>query len=117
VVCRAGPGRHDDRVTTKRPRKLDGPHVSDFIANVGPGWAKEGEALVRTFNFERYGDGLGFAVAVGVEAEKADHHPDLFIGWRKVRVLWTTHDAGGITELDLQMAERCDAIAGSRASS
>jgi 4a-hydroxytetrahydrobiopterin dehydratase len=75
------------------------------------GWTRDGDALVKTFTFERYGDGLGFAVAVGVEADKADHHPDLFIGWRKVRVLWTTHDAGGITELDTRLARRCDAIA------
>jgi 4a-hydroxytetrahydrobiopterin dehydratase len=101
--------------TIKRPKKLDAPHVADFVS-VSPGWQRDGEALVKTFPFERYGDGLGFAVAVGVEAEKADHHPDLFIGWRKVRVLWTTHDAGGITELDLRMAERCDAIAAGRAS-
>lgn len=98
-------------VTTppKRPKKLDHPHVADFLS-VSPGWERDGETLVKTFAFDRYGDGLGFAVAIGVEAEKADHHPDLHIGWRKVRALWTTHDAGGITELDLRMAERCDAI-------
>lgn len=84
--------------------------MQDFLA-ASSGWTREGDALVKTFAFERYADGLGFAVAVGVEADKADHHPDLFIGWRKVRVLWTTHDAGGITDLDLRMAERCDAIA------
>lgn len=89
--------------------------MSDFLAAT-PGWARDGEALVKTFTFDRYADGLGFVVAIGVEAEKADHHPDLFVGWRKVRVAWSTHDAGGITELDLRMAERCDAIAQRRAT-
>lgn len=84
--------------------------MSDFLAQ-SPGWSREGDALVKTFVFDRYADGLGFAVAVGVEAEKADHHPDLLVAWRKVRVQWTTHDAGGITDLDLRMAERCDVIA------
>jgi 4a-hydroxytetrahydrobiopterin dehydratase len=97
-----------------RPPKLEDPQVNAFLAE-GQGWAREGNALVKTYAFQRYGDGLGFAVAVGVEAEKADHHPDLFIGWRKVRVLWSTHDAGGITQLDLDLARRTDAIAAARA--
>lgn len=94
-----------------RPRKLDEAAIATFLEG-HPGWAREGDALVRTYAFERYGDGLGFAVAVGIEADKADHHPDLFIGWRKVRVLWSTHDAGGITSLDVEAAALCDRIVG-----
>ena len=98
-----------------RPSKLDDAAITAFVA-AHPGWVREGEALVRTYAFERYADGLGFAVAVGVESDKADHHPDLFIGWRKVRVLWSTHDAGGISALDLEAAALCDRIATRTAS-
>jgi len=99
-----------------RPKKLEDAAIAEFLAG-HPGWAREGDALVRTFAFDRYGDGLAFAVAVGVEADKADHHPDLFIGWRKVRVLWSTHDAGGISSLDVDAATLSDAIAGRAAGS
>jgi 4a-hydroxytetrahydrobiopterin dehydratase len=44
-------------------------------------------------------------------AEKRDHHPDILVGWGRTRVLWTTHDAGGITQLDLDLATATDALA------
>jgi 4a-hydroxytetrahydrobiopterin dehydratase len=98
-----------------RPKKLEASAIDAFLEG-HPGWSREGDALVRTYAFERYGDGLAFAVAVGVEADKADHHPDLFVGWRKVRVVWSTHDAGGITSLDVDAATLCDRIAARSAS-
>lgn len=54
---------------------------------------------------------LAFAVRLGMVAEKRDHHPDILIGWGKARVLWSTHDAGGITQLDLDLAERTEELA------
>jgi len=48
---------------------------------------------------------MGFVVALGVIAEKRDHHPDMLVTWGRVRVQWSTHDAGGVTELDLELAE------------
>ncbi|HTJ82324.1 MAG TPA: 4a-hydroxytetrahydrobiopterin dehydratase [Polyangiaceae bacterium] len=68
------------------------------------GWAASETSLEKTFAFGSCGDGLAFAVALGFAAEKRDHHPDLHIGWRKVGVLWSTHDAGGTTALDREMA-------------
>ena len=83
-----------------------------FIARArGLKSAANGDALVQgRFSFEAYEDGLAFAVRVGFAAEKRDHHPDLHVGWRKVEVVWTTHDAGGITGLDIEMAEASDKI-------
>ena len=95
--------------------RLDDRTIAAFVSSSG--WAREEDGLVRTFAFSRYGEGLGFAVAVGVEADKADHHPDLFIGWCKVRVRWSTHDAGGITQLDLDLATLTQALAAARISS
>lgn len=78
-----------------------------------PGWAlgEGGASLEKTFSFPRYADGIALAVRLGFEAERRDHHPDLFLGWRKARVAWSTHDAGGITALDLELAELTDALA------
>lgn len=67
--------------------------------------------MTKRFAFPDFGGSMAFAVRVGFEAEKRDHHPDLTIGWGRADVLWTTHDAGGITELDLALAERCDELA------
>ncbi len=96
-----------------RPEKISKEAVAAFVASHA-GWAQEGEptpALARTFAFDDYAAGIAFAVRVGFAAEKRDHHPDLFVGWRKVKVSWSTHDAGGITALDVEMAEHSDALA------
>ncbi len=94
-----------------RPSKLE-PAAVDTWLGQHTSWAREGEALVRTFKLADFGAALAFAVRVGMVAEKRDHHPDILIGWGKARVLWTTHDAGGITQLDLDLAEATDELAG-----
>lgn len=76
-----------------------------------PAWRVEERTLVRDAKFAGYPATIGFVVAIGLEAEKRDHHPDLFVGWGKVQVRWTTHDAGGITALDLALADATDALA------
>src|SRR5690348_4025725 len=79
-----------------------------------PGWARGGEGqgtLRRTFSFPDYPAGIAFAVRVGFAAEARNHHPDIHVGYARVEVAWSTHDAGGITALDTEMAERTDALA------
>ena len=93
-----------------RPSKLDERTVDTWLAEHA-GWTREGDALVRTFKTADFGGSLAFAVRLGMVAEKRDHHPDILIGWGKARVLWTTHDAGGITQLDLELAEATDKLA------
>ncbi len=68
------------------------------------------EALEKRFTFPDFASALAFVVRVGMAAEKRDHHPDVAMGWGKATVLWTTHDAGGITALDLTLAEESDRI-------
>lgn len=65
---------------------------------------------MRTFTFADFGGAVAFTVRLGFVAEKRDHHPDVLVSWGKARVLWTTHDAGGITQLDLELAEASDAL-------
>ena len=61
---------------------------------------------------QRLGSILGFVVRVGLLSEKRDHHPDVALGWGRARIRWTTHDAGGITQLDLDLAEATSKLAG-----
>ena len=75
-----------------------------------PDWAVVDGRLERTFAMPTYAEGVAFAVRVALLAEKTDHHPDaLEIGWKRVRVAYVTHSAGGISSLDFQAAR---AVAG-----
>jgi 4a-hydroxytetrahydrobiopterin dehydratase len=93
-----------------RPAKLDDARVSAWLASHA-GWERVGDAIARKFAFPDFNAALGFVVRVGLADEKRDHHPDVELGWGRARVLWSTHDAGGITELDLALAEACDEMA------
>ena len=73
---------------------------------------RDGEAIAKRFPFPDFSAALAFAVRVGMLAEKRDHHPDILVAWGKTTLLWTTHDAGGVTELDLELAAGSDALLG-----
>jgi len=70
-----------------------------------PGWKVEDGMLTKQFEFGAYLSGLEFATTVGQEAERRDHHPDMLVTWRKVKVLLSTHSEGGITEKDTGLAK------------
>ncbi len=93
-----------------RPGKLADEQIEKWLA-AHAGWSRDGGAIAKRFTFPDFGAALAFAVRVGMLAEKRDHHPDILVAWGKATVLWTTHDAGGITELDVQLAEATDALA------
>jgi len=99
-----------------RPSKLESAVVDVWLA-ANPGWEREGEGkgegIVRSYKLPDFGAALGFAVRLGLVAEKKDHHPEILVGWGKARVLWTTHDAGGLTQLDLDLAQASDLLAAS----
>ena len=73
------------------------------------GWSRRGDALTKTFTFDRFADGIAFVSRVAVEADAMDHHPDIDIRYTKVTMTLSTHDAGGITESDLKLAEKIEA--------
>jgi len=83
---------------------------SEIDAQLPDGWDREGDEIVRTYEFDSYLDGVGFAAGAGGVAEEAWHHPEMTITWGEVEVRLTTHDAGGITEKDLDLAGRFDEI-------
>ena len=69
-----------------------------------PEWKVESGELVRTFTFKDFVGSLAFVNKVGELAEKAGHHPDIDIRYNKVRLALVTHDAGGITAKDFDLA-------------
>jgi 4a-hydroxytetrahydrobiopterin dehydratase len=74
------------------------------------GWRREGDEIVKTFECPTFADAIAFVVRVGFLAERADHHPDVDIRWRKVRIALTTHSANGLTNRDLDLATEIEAI-------
>ena len=81
-------------------------HLADL-----PGWAREGDAIVATIQAPDFPAAVRLVVAVADEAEQMNHHPDIDIRWRTTRWLLTTHDAGGLTQLDVELAHRINAAA------
>ena len=76
-----------------------------------PEWTREGGEITRTFAFASYLAGIAFVDKIALDAEAANHHPDIFIGWRKVTLRLTTHSKGGLTEKDIALAQKCDQAA------
>lgn len=92
-----------------RPRPLSAGELARGLATL-PHWSHEGDAIARTFAFPSFGEAMAFANRVAAEAERADHHPDIVISYRRVSLRLTSHDAGGITDRDLRLAGRIDAL-------
>jgi 4a-hydroxytetrahydrobiopterin dehydratase len=76
------------------------------------GWERDGDTIVKHYERSSFPDAIAFVVRIGFLAEKADHHPDLDVRWRTVRVVLSSHDAGGITERDLSLARQIESIPG-----
>jgi 4a-hydroxytetrahydrobiopterin dehydratase len=73
-----------------------------------PEWELEGKYLTRTIEFEEFMEAIDFINEVAEIAEEAQHHPDIDIRFSRVTLRLTTHDVGGVTELDIQLAQRID---------
>ncbi len=78
------------------------------------GWSEVSgrDAISKKFTFEDFNQAFGFMARAALVAEKMDHHPEWFNVYKNVEVTLSTHDAGGLTELDVQLAEAMDKIAG-----
>jgi len=86
------------------------PAAVDAALGAGVAWTREGSELVKTRRGQDFGDSLAYVTAVGALAEEANHHPDIDIRWNVVTLRLTTHDAGGLTQADLDLARRIDAL-------
>jgi 4a-hydroxytetrahydrobiopterin dehydratase len=91
-----------------RPERLDDDDISTRLATLA-GWERAGDEIVKTFELPTFPEAIAFVTRIADRAEAANHHPDLDIRWRRVRVALSTHDAGGLTELDFQLAREIEA--------
>jgi 4a-hydroxytetrahydrobiopterin dehydratase len=89
--------------------KLTPVEVKASLGSV-PQWKKRGSAISRTYEFEDFPASIRFVNRIAKVAEKAWHHPDIDIRWNKVTLTLTTHDEGGLTAKDFELAERFDKL-------
>jgi 4a-hydroxytetrahydrobiopterin dehydratase len=85
--------------------------IAQRLTNL-PGWQREGDEIVKTFELPSFPEAIAFVARVADAAEAADHHPDLDIRYRKVRVALTTHDQGGISDKDFALAAEVESTSG-----
>ncbi len=89
---------------------LSDSEIADRLGALG-GWARESDAITRSFDRGDFVGSVDFARAVVEPAEAMNHHPDLEISWSTVKVSITNHAEGGLTAADFELAEKIDALA------
>jgi 4a-hydroxytetrahydrobiopterin dehydratase len=90
------------------PERLSDISIQRELGNL-PGWTRRGDVITKTFQFRDFLTGIDFVAEVAKAADAADHHPDIDIRYTKVTCALSTHSAGGITQMDLDMAKKIDA--------
>ena len=75
-----------------------------------PGWMPKGNAIQKTYKHESFAEAIVFVNAVAHLAELANHHPDIDIRYKNVTITLTTHDQGGITDKDVNLARRIEDV-------
>ena len=94
------------------PETMAGLSDRDVEARLAGGeWSREGEAIVREWKLADFAAAIAFVDRVAELAERANHHPDILVhGWNRVRLVLSTHSAGGITAADFALAEQIDRL-------
>lgn len=90
---------------------LTDPEIKQSLGRL-KGWKQNGSAIQRLFEFGDFKAAMQFVNRIADAAEQANHHPDIDIRYNKVTLALVSHDAGGVTERDVSMAERINQIAG-----
>jgi 4a-hydroxytetrahydrobiopterin dehydratase len=93
-----------------KPTPLGHHDIRERLAAL-PGWQHRGDAIERVFDRGDFNGSLHFVNAVGEAANKANHHPDITIHWNRVTLTLSSHDAGGLTQRDFDLAKIIDALA------
>jgi 4a-hydroxytetrahydrobiopterin dehydratase len=92
-----------------RPPRLSPDEIADALRDL-PQWSGDGEGLHRSVELPSFRDAVGAIVAIADVAEEMDHHPDIDLRWRTLHLHLVSHSAGGVTDLDLQLARRIDGL-------
>ena len=90
-------------------RLLNEDEIADALSDLD-GWEVKNNSLTKKYSFANFADALAFVNRVGEIAEAADHHPDITFGWGYAEISTTTHDRGGITDVDLVLASKIVAL-------
>lgn len=92
---------------------MDRRNIEDVLAELTQWTAEKGtrDAITRTFQFNTFSEAFGFMSRAALLAERLNHHPEWFNVYNRVDVTLSTHDAGGLTDLDVRMARAMDAFA------
>lgn len=88
---------------------LDEKHIAIRLAKLH-GWKRDGGAIVKEWQFRDFAEAMQFINRIARIAEQHNHHPELYNVYNRVRLRFSTHDAGGLTEKDFQIAEAIDAL-------
>ena len=90
-------------------RKLDTPDVNKYLSELNH-WelAQDGKAIQKSFQFSDFVNAFGFMTKVAMESEKLNHHPEWFNVYNKVEITLSTHDVGGLSILDFELAGKID---------
>jgi len=88
-------------------RRLTEDEISEALLGM-PGWNRDGDEIIRVYELPDFPACIEFVRVVADLAEAADHHPDLDIRYRRLRVALTTHDVGGLSDLDFSLARAID---------
>ena len=94
----------------RRPARLDDIAIASKLREL-PGWSRSGDAITRTFTFAGFPEAVAFVTRLVEPAESLNHHPDVDLRYNRVIVTLSTHDAGGLTELDFTLAARIAVLA------
>ena len=89
------------------PNKLSDLEIQRGLNRLS-GWSRRGDVLVKTYTFPTFGAGIAFVDRVARAADAMNHHPDIDIRYTKITCSLSTHDAGGITDADLELAEQIE---------
>ncbi len=87
--------------------KLNADQVKKRLVDT-PEWSELNDAIQRTYQFKDFAASMRFVNKVAAYAEEMDHHPDILVRYNKVTLTLSTHDAGGITSKDFELAKQCD---------
>ena len=91
-------------------QKLNEEEIAAKLAELEEGWEVQDDFINKEYEFENFAEALAFVNQVAAIAEEADHHPDIFFGYGYAEIAITSHDAGGLTERDFELAAKIDKL-------
>lgn len=91
------------------PARLTDDEIATALTTL-EGWQREGDQIVRSFEFTNFSEAFGFLARVALLQEQANHHVETWGVYNQVRLMLSTHDSGGITERDIDLATQVNAL-------